>query len=46
MSRIASTDPWSETLVAYLSQCNEMQLAGMQVPKAWKMLSPWNRIAI
>jgi abortive infection bacteriophage resistance protein len=25
--------------------CSDVQLAGMQVPKAWKILSPWNQIA-
>jgi abortive infection bacteriophage resistance protein len=45
MSRISPADPWSETLIAYLSTCSDVQLAGMQVPKAWKILSPWNQIA-
>jgi len=44
MSRIHPTHRWSETLVLFLSNGSDLQLAGMQVPKAWRTLSPWNRI--
>lgn len=44
MTRIYPAHRCSETLVAYLSKGNDLQLAGMQVPKAWRMLPPWNEI--
>jgi abortive infection bacteriophage resistance protein len=45
MSRIHPNHPWSQDLVTYLSRCNDLQLAGMQVPKAWRLLPPWSRLA-
>ena len=45
MSHIQPDHHWSQNLVTFLSQCNDLELAGMQVPKAWRLLPPWSRLA-